>query len=254
VDSAAVDIYVEGFLTRCVAMRHPDQPIVDEPGICGLLPGRGDRHTRLLVTDDEAHDVLSALVPDARAGMITVCAGAAQCTTLLNGHLAWRGSKATAMICRDLRTVPALALPRELALRRVRRLTDDAPDGVPLTQAVATAGLADPGITDLQALVDYLQSLPPAYGLFAAVDDTGVVRATSGSGAFGPTASVIFVNTDPGWRRRGIGLAMTATALRSAQQSGARRAGLDASDAGRELYLQLGFEAAAPTTRFRPSA
>lgn len=253
-DSAAVDVYVEAFLARCVAMRHPGQAMVDEPVIYGLLPGRGDGHTRLLVTDDGAHDVLSALVPDARAGMITVCASATQCTTLLNNHPAWQGDTATAMICRDLRTVRAFPLPSELALRPVRRRADDVPDGVPLTQAVATARLADPRITEPHALVDYLRSLPPAYGLFAAVDDAGVVRATSGSGAFGTTASVIFVNTDPGWRRRGIALAMTATALRSAQLSGARDAGLDASDAGTELYLRLGFEAATPTTRFHPAA
>ena len=60
---------------------------------------------------------------------------------------------ATAMICRDLRTVGAFPLASELALRPVRRLTDDVPDGVPLTQAVAAAGLADPRITDPRALV-----------------------------------------------------------------------------------------------------
>jgi ribosomal protein S18 acetylase RimI-like enzyme len=65
---------------------------------------------------------------------------------------------------------------------------------------------------------------------------------------------VIFVNTDRDWRRRGIARAMTATALRAAQDAGARHAGLDASKAGRELYLSLGFEAATAITRFRPSA
>ena len=69
---------------------------------------------------------------------------------------------ATAMICRDLRTVGAFPLASELALRPVRRLTDDVPDGVPLAQAVAAAGLADPRITDPRALVGYLRSLPPA--------------------------------------------------------------------------------------------
>jgi hypothetical protein len=43
-------------------------------------------------------------------------------------------------------------------------------------------------------------------------------------------------------------------ALRAAEQAGARHAGLDAGDAGRELYLSLGFEAATPVRRFRPSA
>ena len=44
---------------------------------------------------------------------------------------------------------------------------------------------------------------------------------------------------------------MTATALRTAAQSGARQAGLDASDAAMRLYLRLGFSAVTPTTRFR---
>ncbi len=46
---------------------------------------------------------------------------------------------------------------------------------------------------------------------------------------------------------------MTAIALRAARQAGARSAAIDASGAGRELYLRLGFEDAAALTRFRPS-
>jgi GNAT superfamily N-acetyltransferase len=95
--------------------------------------------------------------------------------------------------------------------------------------------------------------LPRAFGLWAAVDDAGVVRATSGSATFEAMASVIFINTDPDWRRRGIARAMTAIAPRAAQQAGARHAGIDASDAGRELYLRLGFEDATVVTRFRSS-
>ena len=103
-DSAALDVYVAAFRARCAAMRHPGQAVVKEPGIHGLLPRHVDRHARLLVTDDRAHDVLSALVSDARAGMITVCAAATRCTALLNRDSAWRPDTATAMICRDLRT------------------------------------------------------------------------------------------------------------------------------------------------------
>ena len=47
---------------------------------------------------------------------------------------------------------------------------------------------------------------------------------------------------------------MTAIALRAAQQAGARSAGIDASDAGRALYLRLGFENATAITRFRSSS
>ena len=227
--------------------------MLDEPGIHGLLPHGGDRRARLLVTDDRAHDRLSSVMGGARAGMVTVCKPAVQCAALLDGDATWRAGIATAMICRNLRTVPAAALPRELTLRPVRRIAGDAPQGVGLIEAVAAACRADPQLTDSRALADHLRSLPTAFTLWVAVDHGGMVRATSGSAAFGTVATVIFVNTDPGWRRRGIAQAMTAIALRAAEQTGARQAGLDASDAGRALYLALGFEAATPVKRFRSS-
>jgi ribosomal protein S18 acetylase RimI-like enzyme len=76
------------------------------------------------------------------------------------------------------------------------------------------------------------------------------VRGTSGLGVFGAYASVMFVNTDPALRRRGIGRGMTSAALHAARECGASQAGLDASDAGRRIYAQLGFESVAPVTRF----
>lgn len=252
--SAALDVYVRAFLARCVATCTSGQAMLDEPGIHGRPPSGRHGHVRLLVTDDRARDLLPTLMGDARAGMITVCSAAVRCAALLADSPTWRSGAATAMICRDLQEVSTVGLPCGLALRPVRRLADDAPDGVPLAQAVAAASRADPGITDPRALTDHLRSLPRAFGLWAAVDTSGVVRATAGSGTFDATASVIFVNTDPHWRRRGIARAMTAIALGAAQQEGAHRASIDASDAGRELYLRLGFENATPITRFRPSS
>jgi len=251
--SAALDLYVRAFLARCLAVCRSRQSMLDEPGIHGLRPYGRHRHTRLLVTDDRARDLLPTVIGDARAGMISVCSPAVHCAALLTGDPTWRSGTATAMICRDLRTVSAGGLPRGLEVRPVRRVADDAPRAVTLAQAVAAAGRADPRITDPRALADHLRSLPRAFDLWAAVDEDGVVRATSGSAAFDATASVIFVNTDPDWRRRGIARAMTAIALRAARQAGARSAAIDASGAGRELYLRLGFEDAAALTRFRQS-
>ena len=81
------------------------------------------------------------------------------------------------------------------------------------------------------------------------VDGDGAPRATSGVGVFGSRAAVIFVNTDPGWRLRGIGRAMTATALHAARAAGAQTACLDASETGLSIYRQLGFETVARMTR-----
>jgi ribosomal protein S18 acetylase RimI-like enzyme len=246
-----VDAYVAAFVARCEAMRPVGRPVVVEPGVLGLLPSDEDPSMRLLVTDDRAYDVLARLLPGVRAGMVNVFAGAVRCADLLLGLAAWRPEATTALILPDLRTVPAPMLLDSLRLRPVRRRPDDGPGGVPLEDAVAAALRADPSIDDpRQALAGYLRSLPGATRLLAAIDGDGVVRATSGCAVFGDGADVLFVNTDPNWRGRGVGLAMTAAALRAAREHGARFACLDATDAGLSIYRRLGFEVVTPTTRF----
>ena len=232
-------------------MRSRGRATVEEVGLRGVLPGAEDPRIRLLVTDDQAHDVLAALLPEARTGMIRVFESAARCAQLVVDQLAWNSDTVTAMVCSDLHTVPALLLPSELTLHPVQRLADDEGAGVALADAVLAAMCATPAIEDPpEVFTDFLRSLPPTFRLFAAVDNDGKVRATSGSGVFDQYATVIFVNTDPDWRGRGIGRAMTAQALRAAQRAGARQASLDASDAGRSIYLRLGFETAGTLTRF----
>jgi ribosomal protein S18 acetylase RimI-like enzyme len=254
VEFASVGVYVAAFRARRDVVRGIGQAEVDEPGVLGLLSSGDDPSARLLVTDDRAYDVLVALLPGIRRGMIKVFAAATRCAELVDGHLSWGSGEATAMICRDLDRVPQAALPPALTLRPVRRLDDDPPGGVDLQEAVAAAKLAAPGIEEpAAAFGEYLRSLPHAFRLFAAVDDAGEVRATSGSAAFGAAADVILVNTHPDWRSRGIGQAMAAAALRAAQERGARQACLDASEAGVGIYRRLGFEAVSQVTRFRRS-
>ena len=180
-------------------MRSPGWQRVNEPGVHGLLSASDDLPTRLLVTDDQAYDMLAVLLQDARAGTISVFAAAARCTEIVMSDPAWKPKAVTAMICRDLRTVAEVGLASGLTLRPVRRLADDPPGGVPLADAVAVAMSADSSSDDApDALADYLRSLPSTTRLFAAVDGDGTVRATSGCGVFGAQASVFFVNTDPG--------------------------------------------------------
>jgi len=255
VEADPVGVYIAAFRARCDHMRRPGHSLIDEPGVHGLRSARDDSFARLLVSDDRAHDTLEALLPEASAaGMICVFAAAERCAELVRRRLAWRPDPAIAMACDDLRAVPALPLSHELTLRPVRRLPADPPDGVPLEDAAAAAMKAAPGISDPpDAFAAYLRSLPAPFRFFAAVDADGAVRATSASGSFGAEATVIFVNTDPGWRRRGIAQAMTVAALYAAQDSGARRAGLDASEAGPRIYLRLGFEVVTQVTRFFPN-
>jgi GNAT superfamily N-acetyltransferase len=235
-------------MARCSAI---GQPVLNKPGLYGGLSSADHPLTRLLITGDHANDdELAALLPAARAGVINIFAAAKRCAEFVDGHVGWRSKAATAMICRDLRTVPEVALPKDLTLRPVRRLSDDGPDGVPLEDAVAVAVLADPAGGPPAALAEYLRSLPPAFQFFAAVSDDGAVHATSGFGLFGSQTNVIFVNIDPDWQLRGVGRAMTAAALRAAQDAGARQACLDASHAGLSIYRRLGFETVAQMTRF----
>ncbi|HUX70489.1 MAG TPA: GNAT family N-acetyltransferase [Cellulomonadaceae bacterium] len=232
-------------------MRHPACQMVNEPGVHGLLSFSDDSPARLLVTDDTAEDVLTALLPSIGAGAISIFAAAPRCTELVTNHQGWQPKAVTAMINSDLRAVPEGPLPSGLTLRPVRRLAEDPTDAVPLKDALAAVRLANPSIDDApQALAEHLRSLPPTTRLFAAVDDDGVVRATSGFGTFGAQGTVFFVNTDPSWRHRGIGQAMTAAALRSARHAGASQACLDASDAAISIYLRLGFEIVARSTQF----
>ena len=250
----AIDAYVAAFRARCDVLRRPGRPEIDEPGAHGLLSGGDDPLARLLVTDDRAYDVLAALLPEVRAGTIGVVTAATRCLGLVASDPAWTANTVTAMACRNLGKIPVTPLPKELALRPVRRLAGDEPAGVRLEDAVAAAMSADPRIEDEpRALADYLRSLPPSFRLFAAVESNDAVRATSASGVFGTYAHVMFVNTHRDWRRRGIGQAMTGAALRAARDSGATRACLDATTAGRAIYERLGFDVAAQVTRFSRS-
>jgi GNAT superfamily N-acetyltransferase len=212
VGDAAVDAYVASHVAR----------------------GAGAR----LVTDDRAYASLAAALPSLAGRTLTIAASAPRCTELFRGAAGWRAKPVTAMVCRDLRTVPEVALPPGVTVRPVQDVE----------AAAAVAMRADPAIES--AFADYLRSLDGTVRLLEAVDTADTVRATSGARVFGTEASVFFVNTDPDWQRRGIGRAMTAAALRAARDLGATRACLDASEAGARIYLSLGFEEAGSWTQF----
>ncbi|RNM13660.1 GNAT family N-acetyltransferase [Nocardioides pocheonensis] len=244
-----LDHYVRGFRERVRVMRRPGQEIIEGPGLVGLIGGPDAVDGRVLVTDDRALDLFGERLPALNALVVTVFAGADVCHRLVEETGGYRADPATAMVCPDLATVPHPPLPEGLTLRPVGEPTESA---VPLEQAAAAALEADSGaspVEELAGFVAYLRSIPHAR-MLAATDAAGHVRATSASAIFGRTAAVYFVNTDPGWRGRGVGTAMTAAALRAAADAGAKDAILDASALGHSLYQRLGFTSVSPNTLF----
>lgn len=248
---AAIDLYCAAFVARQSHELDADAVAAIAPGIRGFVRADGERVIRLLVTDDRGYGRLTTEVGAAR-GEVHVFEHASRCDELLRGQSGWTAYRAaTAMVLRSVRVVANAPLPDGLVLRPVNRLGSEVPNAVPLQAAVAVAIASDPGITEpADEFARFLAGLPASVRLLAAVDDAGVVRATSGCDAFGEHARVFFVNTEPGWRRRGIGRAMSVEALRVAASSGARRAFLHATDDGASVYRRLGFETAGRLTRY----
>jgi len=150
------------------------------------------------------------------------------------------------MVSGDLSSTPARSLPDGLVQRR---LGDPcAPD---LLSAARLVVRADPTVTQSpEEFATYVRNLSPPPMLLAAVDHTGAVRATSGYRVTETDATVMLVNTDPAWRRRGVGLAMTSSALRACAMAGATRACLEVTDAGASIYRSLNFRTAARASQF----
>jgi ribosomal protein S18 acetylase RimI-like enzyme len=254
VANTAVDLYGAAFVARS-SHESGGHPVPrDEPGICGVAWADKEQVIRLLVTDDRGYSRLVAEVTGARQGVVVVFDKALRCHQFLRNQSGWGADRpATAMVLRDVRALPAATVPDGLVLRPVDRLASGARDTVPLEDAVAVAFASDPDITDSPAAFAGFLSGLPSVQLFAAVDDAGVARATSGCQVFGEYARVFFVNTEPGWRRRGIGRAMTLEALRAAASSGAHGAVLNATDDGTSVYTRLGFKPAGRLTRYSRS-
>lgn len=242
--------YLEAYRRRSLASLAPGHVLVDEPGVTGVVPdGQEAPWGRLFVTDDRALDWLAARGPLLRVRPVTVLDAAPACQALLDASGGYEVEVGTAMVRRHL-DVPAPALPAGLDLRPVRRTEAD-DDGVPLEDAAAACLEADQAsvLPELGEFLAFLRSIPAAR-LLAAVDEAGQVRATAGAVTFEGDALVIFVSTDRAWRGQGVGTAMTAAALGAARDAGAERACLDASPAGRGIYLRLGFAEAGGIRRF----
>lgn len=243
---AAIGVYCDAFVAHQRHELDGDPVVLIAPGV------RGVALIRLLATDDSGYDRLVEEVTSARRGVAYVLERASLCHEFLRAQPGWSaGRMEVAMVLRDVQAVTGATLPEGLDLRPVHRIASEAPNAVPVQDAAAVAIASDLGITEsADDVAGFLSRLPPSVRIFAAVDERGVARATSACHIFGEYAQVFFVNTEPAWRRRGIGRAMTLEALRAAASLGARRALLHATDEGASVYKQLGFEPIGLLTRY----
>ena len=209
---------------------------------------RGVAQVRLLVTDDSAYDELVADAALARWAVVIAFEEAARCKEFLRGEPGWKAvGTELAMVLPDIEAATDAPLPDGLEFRTV-------PDSVSLLDAATAAIASDPAITGSpEDVAGFLSGLPPSASVFAAVDGDGVAHATAASHVFGEYAQIFFVSTEPTWRRRGIGSAMTFGALRAAASRGARTAILHSTEIGVSVYAGLGFEPVGMVTRYAPA-
>ena len=120
-----------------------------------------------------------------------------------------------------------------MALPRIRPMTP-----ADVEPVVAAFILADWG--DRRSYLDFATRHPETHPFVAEADgevvETGVLSVNGSVGWIG----TIWV--EPGWRRRGVGMALTQQTIDTAESAGCRTLLLVATDAGRRLYEKIGFE------------
>lgn len=236
------------------AVGDPRAQALDEPGLLGLSRD-GGRRVSLLVLDDRALPGLHRVLRGGPSGVISVLDAALRSREMLGAAGGWSAKAVELMVSRDLAGTPTVALPAGLKLNRVGIESDGSQSAADLLSAARLVVRADPTVSEsAEALATYLRHLSPPPSMLAAVDAHKAVRATAGYRVTGPDATVLLVNTDPAWRRRGVGRAMTAAALQAAAAAGAASACLSAREAGASIYRSLGFETAGRATQLaRPA-
>lgn len=216
--------------------------LLDEPGLKGLSRD-GGRRVSLLVLDDRALAGLRDLLRGGPSGVIRVLEPAPRSREMLGGVDGWSAKAVEVMVSRDLASTPTVTLPDGLELERLQTDGDRSQCAADLLSVARLVVRADPTVNEsAEAFATYLRNLSPSPSMLAAVDARCAIRAVSGYRVVGTDATVLLVNTDQAWRRRGIGRAMTAAALQAACDAGATSACLVASDAGASIYRSLGFE------------
>jgi ribosomal protein S18 acetylase RimI-like enzyme len=217
--------------------------LVEEPGLVAVLSREPGSRGALLVTDAVPEARLDAALSRGYPMWIALLPAARG----LAPAAAARGWAAqddrVAMTHPDLQRLPLPPLPPDVQVLPVA--VRQGSEGYPLVDAVRLSlsygEVQTPAaVRDLEIEARLLRSLP-GIQFYAAVGPDGTCIGTAGSRVVQGAALVASVATDVAQRRRGIGTALTAVALRGAAAAGAREAYLDATAEGVGIYRRLGF-------------
>lgn len=236
----------------CDAFVAPGRHELDNrPVVLNTSGARGVAVKRLLVTEDSGYDRLLAEVTGPWPGVVFVLERASRSSAFMRDQAGWGGHSEMAMVLRDTGALTAAELPDGLDFRPVSRVQSLGTNAVPLRLAADVAVASDPTIGEsVDQVVEFLSGLPSSAQVFAAIDKNGVACATSACHVFGEYAQIFFVNTEPAYRRRGIGQAMTIGAVAAAASLGARHAILHATADGTSVYQRVGFDPVGMLTRY----
>jgi GNAT superfamily N-acetyltransferase len=217
--------------------------VVDEPGMVGAYSPDGGAHGGLLVLGRVPGARLAEVLRGGRPQWVAVLPPAQPHLPEVVEH-GWDVVEVRhAMALPDLDLIRPAPMPPEVSVQPVAVRHGGA--GYPLEPALRLAvdygEKTQPAATrDLELEAQMLRRLS-GIQFFAATTSDGSCVGTAGSRVVDSSALVASVATYPTARRRGIGTAMTAVALRAAATAGAVDAYLDATDAGCGIYRRLGF-------------
>lgn len=222
--------------------------LVEEPGLVRLVADDDGVRGGVLLWDlVEPAKVTDVLTTDAAPQWVALLPPAAELAPVV-AEAGWDcQEQRTAMALDDLTRLREAPLPPDIVISPVA--VRQSSEGSSLEEAVRLSVLygEDPSASsrDLEIEAQLLRRLT-GIRFFAALEADGRCVATGGSRVVDGGALVAGVATLPSHRRRGIGTAITAVALRAAAEAGAREAFLDSSPEGVGIYRRLGFAEIGP--------
>lgn len=221
--------------------------LVQEPDLVALVSPEHGSRGGLLLTGPVPEQRIDEVLRHGSPQWVALLPGAQSLADAVAARGWDQQDERITMATHDLASVPRPSLPEGVELHQVA--VRQGAEGFPLEAAVRLYTLYDEptpaALRDLEIEAQLVRRLS-GISLFAAVTVDGSCVGTAGSRVVDGDAWIAAVATAPHARDRGIGTAMTATALHAAARDGARQAYLDATAIAISIYRRLGLSQIGP--------